>query len=244
MRASRTGRWWLTAVAAVVTVALGPAAPAAPGTGTGTATGQRDGVASPRPGALAGGDRADLAPVRPGDPAAAAALVAAWERAAAGTFVVRSSFERRLAGGATLSAESVLAQRPPDRLRRQAGTVSGRLGGRLVACTEVEGRHLPCVDAGPAPAYAVDVATEVAAVRRLVSGLSSPYAVTGGGSGCFALRLRVWGPAPVYGTAARFCFDRATGAPVRTEVTRPEGTDVTVALELRRPTSADFHLPG
>jgi hypothetical protein len=172
-------------------------------------------------------------------------LLAAVERAAGGTFVVRSRFERRLAGGGRLTADVVLAQRPPDRLVRQAGTVSGRVGGRLVACTRFDGRAVPCADAGPARPWPDDVAAEVAAVGRLVAGPSSRYAVTmAGAGGCFDLRLRVWEPAAPYGTAARLCFDPATGAPTRTEVTRPEGRDVTVAVAVEDPVDADFAVPG
>jgi hypothetical protein len=186
---------------------------------------------------------AAVTPAGSGDDAVAPFL-AAWERAASGTFVVRSTFERRLAGGQAMSAESVLAQRPPDRLLRQGGTVTGRLAGRQVACAEVEGDPVPCADAGPAPPWPDQVAAEVAAVRRLVTGVSPRYAVESVADGCFRLRLRVWQPAPPYGTRSTFCFDPATGAPTRTEVARPEATDVTTATDISAPTSEDFLVPG
>lgn len=222
--------WFVIVVVAAVAVgsAGGPAA-----------------TAAPRPPAAVTEVGGRAATVARSDPAAVAALLAAWQRSRTATFVVRSTFERRVTGGQQLRAESLLAQRPPDRLLRQDGTVSGRLGGRRVACTQVDGDALPCADAGSAPAYDDEVAAELGALRRLVAGPSAEYAVTADGTGCFALRLRVWAPAPAYGTAARFCFDRATGAPTRTEVRRPEGTDVTAAVDVGpAPSAAHFDLPG
>ena len=51
-------------------------------------------------------------------------------------------------------------------------------------------------------------------------------------------------PSPPYGDRARFCFDRATGAPTRREIHRREGTDVQEAVEVRGVVvAADFRLP-
>lgn len=222
------------------------------GAATATVTIAAAGVALSRapdtgpPGGHAGGSTAPV-PDDPGaggpapaDAAAAAALVAAWERSLTGSFTAVSSFERRLAGGRRVSSEVVVAQRPPDRLVRDGAAATGRLGGRRVTCSAAGGRPLGCTDGGAAPAYEHDVARELAAVRRLVVGADAPYAVTTQRGGCFGARLRVWSPAPAWGTAAVFCFDPATGAPSLTAITRPEGVDRTVARDIRPVGDADL----
>jgi hypothetical protein len=76
-----------------------------------------------------------------------------------------------------------------------------------------------------------------------VRGAGALYAVRDEGN-CFRLRLRLRVLSPPYGERARFCFDPATGAPVRSEIEKREGVDRTVAISVRaRPTDDDLD-PG
>src|SRR5205823_5893810 len=168
--------------------------------------------------------------------AAATKLVHAIRRSLTSTWAVDERFDRISTTGQRIGADQHRAQRPPDRVTKAAGTVDARVGGRIVACAPDPSGTQQCRDGGPAPPYDDDVALGVAAIDKLVHGASDPplYAVADEGKGCF--RLRLLQPryiAPPYGTTARLCFDPATGAPIRTEINRPEGSDVTVATAVR-----------
>src|SRR5262245_52935298 len=77
-------------------------------------------------------------------------FLAAWERSRGGTFVVRSRVERRQPDGETLVSPSELVQRPPDRLVRRFGDVTGMVGGRTVSCTDDAGT-VHCDETAPVP---------------------------------------------------------------------------------------------
>jgi hypothetical protein len=128
------------------------------------------------------------------------------------------------------------------------GTVDARHAGRIVACATDGSGQLQCRDGGPAPPYETDVDAGAAAMAQLVQGANALYAVADAGQGCFVLRLRQPGfLAPPYGTDTRLCFDTATGAPVRTEIHRAEGTDVTVATRVTAEVTDDdlaVRVPG
>lgn len=172
---------------------------------------------------------------RPDDGAAAEALIDSWERSRTATFVRTGTFERRsTVTDARISSEDVLAQRPPQRLRRQLGGVDGRDDRRAVVCPSapVGDAPLPCSLGEPTgPSYADDVASEVAGLRSLVTGASPLYAVaTGDEPGCFDLvQLRVEPRAP-FGRLATFCFDPATGAPSNSRVEYAGGIVEIVAV--------------
>jgi hypothetical protein len=173
-------------------------------------------------------------------------FLAAERRSLSGTWVVTYRFERDRVDGRTTQATVVVAQRPPDRLRRASGTIQGRLGGRLVACTPAPDPSAPanCRDAGTAPPYDEDVEAQVAGLEKAVGGPQPLYGVQGEGGGCWHLVLRARVLAPPYGEEAHFCFDAPSGAPVRMVVQRPEGLDVTAALQLeRRVAEADLAIP-
>jgi hypothetical protein len=176
------------------------------------------------------------------------AFLAAYERSRTAELVVESTFTRTVADGRELRYEQRLVQRPPDdRLVIGAGSATGRIGGRIVRCTVVTAGPPTCVQGAAAPPYAEEVDAEVSALAALVEGRASAYdvdAVDPDGetpSACFALELRAAMLSPPYGTAARFCFDAATGALADVEVVRDESTDRTVADEIRTEvTSADL----
>ena len=99
----------------------------------------------------------------------------AWERSRTATFVRTGTFERRSeVTGSSISSEDVLAQRPPRRLHRQLGGVSGRDDRRLArvpAAPPTGSTPSDCTLGEPSgPSYEEDVASEVAALRTLVTG--------------------------------------------------------------------------
>lgn len=161
---------------------------------------------------------------------AAAEFVAAWRRSRLGTYVVHSTFRRTVAAGGGFTGESSVAQRPPDRLERSFGSVTARVGDRVVLCRTAAGVYR--CDSGPTRrSYRSVVRGEVALLRGYVEGSAPLYAVTADGD-CFDLTLGRPLPAPPYGTAARFCFDPDTGATTYLRVERDEATDVTEATSV------------
>ena len=173
-------------------------------------------------------------------PAAARRFVVEWRRSRLGTWVVEARFERVTAAGRRIEAAVHMAQRPPDRLVTGLGTIDARRGGERLACSSDEAGQLVCRDGGPARPYEAEVEDDIDVLREYVLGPSSFYAVRQHGD-CFTLRLRRPVLSPPYGRRARFCFDPATGAPVRADVERREAVDHTVAVEVRSdPTDADL----
>lgn len=161
---------------------------------------------------------------------AAAEFVAAWRRSRLGTYVVHSTFRRTVAAGGGFTGESSVAQRPPDRLERSFGSVTARVGDRVVLCRTAAGVYR--CDSGPTRrSYRSVVRGEVALLRGYVEGSAPLYAVAADGD-CFDLTLGRPLPAPPYGTAARFCFDPDTGATTYLRVERDEATDVTEATSV------------
>lgn len=190
------------------------------------------------------GHRGD-GPVDPHDGAAAAdAFLAAWRRSRTETYAMEATFSRVSRDGRTLESASSVAQRPPDRLSVGLGSVTGRLGGRVIGCASSPDGELSCREGGAAPDYGAEVEGELRTLAGYVRGPGAPYAVVTEGDGCHRLVLRARMVAPPYGTEATFCFDDRTGAPVRTEIVRPEATDRIVATEVRdEVTDADLVLP-
>jgi hypothetical protein len=189
-------------------------------------------------------------PAPPEDPVPA--FLAAYERSRTEELVVAATFTRTVADGRELQYEQRVVQRPPDdRLVIGAGSATGRIGGRIIRCNTVAGAEPTCVQGAAAPPYAEEVDAELAALAALIDGPGRAYdldaadagddAGAGGSLACFALELRVALLSPPYGSAARFCFDTATGALADVEVVRDDSTDRTVAAEIRTEvTSADL----
>ncbi|MEY2565515.1 MAG: hypothetical protein QOE35_44 [Actinomycetota bacterium] len=163
-----------------------------------------------------------------------------WRRMRLGTWAVDARFERVTQAGRRLQIRLHMAQRPPDRLITGLGSIDARRGGERLACAPDADGGVHCRDGGPAPAYDADVAQELDYLRRYVLGAGALYRVAES-RGCYTLRLRFRLPSPPYGEQARFCFDRPTGAPIRSEIVRKEARDQTVAVSVRaRPTDADL----
>ena len=178
------------------------------------------------------------------------AFVSAWERSRTSTFAAAGEFVREASGGRRFASAVTIVQRPPDRLVTGAGSVSGRLDGHRVACSTDEDGTLGCRTGEAVGPYDEAVAGEVAAVRAAVAP-GGAYAVMpvedpGASRTCFGLRRRSVAPAtaPPWGRRARFCFDRATGAPVETVIRRPESIDRTLFTTVTPDvTDGDLELP-
>ncbi len=176
---------------------------------------------------------------------AAVAFLDAWAISRETTWKVAATFERTPANGSgKLSSPLELVQRPPDRLVRQFGSVAGLLDGEEVGCSTGPDGETRCRSGAP-KSYEEEVASELARLETYVAGPVPIYAVTREGPDCFRLDRQLEYLLPPYGDRARFCFDPPTGALVRTEVMRPEATDVTnadaVSVDV---TDADFELPA
>jgi hypothetical protein len=178
----------------------------------------------------------------PGRESAAAArrFIEAWRRSRTTSWVVDARFERVTAARRRLAAQVHMAQRPPDRLVTGLGAVDGRRGDRRLACAPDAEGVLRCREGPRVRPYDAEVDIEIRTLRSYVLGPGAFYAVREEGA-CFRLRLSRQLLSPPYGQRSRFCFDRATGAPVRSEVLRKEARDETVAVTVRgTPTEDDL----
>ena len=158
----------------------------------------------------------------------AEAFLAAYERSRLGTFVVESTLERTFPGGTSFSAETSVAQDPPDRLERSLGSVTARRGSEVTLCRVTEAGRYRCTTGRAERSYRGLVADEVEALASYLEGALPLYSVTANGD-CFDLAQVRPLPAPPYGTAARFCFDEETGALTLLRIERDEAVDVTEA---------------
>lgn len=188
-------------------------------------------------------DDDDSGPAPCADPVAE--FLAAYERSRTSTFVVEQTFTRTAPDGRAITYGRRLAQRPPDdRLLVGGGNAEGRIDGRVVRCATQPDGTADCQEGPPAGPYADEVAGELADLAELVDGPQALYDLTAGPDGCWTLQLRVDYPSPPYGDEAGFCFDAATGAPLRLEVRRPEAVDVVETVELRAEVTAADLQPG
>jgi hypothetical protein len=157
----------------------------------------------------------------------------AWERYRSGTYLLEANAVRVSdTTGARLPSRLVLAQRPPDRVVRQHGGITGRLGDQVLTCGARPNRPRPTCSLGP-PGRSFDdaVAREVDILRTYVTGERPAYHVAGRGDCYFLTRLRPI-PSPL-GDEARFCFDGDTGATRLVRVDFGDVLSVTEATEIR-----------
>lgn len=166
-------------------------------------------------------------------------FLAAYERSRTATFVAEQTFTRAAADGRSISYPRRLVQRPPDdRLVVGGGQAEGRLDGRVVLCSTSPDGASRCDEGAEALPYDEEVATEVDDLRALVEGEAALYEVRPGEPGCWSLHLVRQVLTPPYGDRAGFCFDEATGAPLRTDVQRDDVTDTVVTQEVRSTVTA------
>ena len=180
---------------------------------------------------------ADLPPgARADDGTAAEAFIASWERAGNATFVRTGTFERRSeVTGSSISSEDVLAQRPPQRLHRQLGGVSGRDDQRLLLCPSAP-------DGDPRRTSAPSASRPARPTKRTWRARWPPWArCSRAPPRCTAWRRPPRAAASTssssassrarrLGTEATFCFDPATGAPTNSRVAYEGGIVEVVAV--------------
>jgi hypothetical protein len=149
---------------------------------------------------------------------ASAAFLDAWKRSRTGTFVVESDFRRVAPDGRVLASQTELVQRPPDRVVRQFGGVSGVVGGHPIVCNTDPRASYTCMPGTTsAPDFTTALDTEMATLRTYVTppalGALPLYTVSPGqDAGCFELYQGARLPDAPWGHHARMCFDAATGA--------------------------------
>jgi hypothetical protein len=166
---------------------------------------------------------------------AARAFLAAQRRSLLATWVVEERFTRVVSArpGQPLTESIHHAQRPPDHLIVAPGSVDSVFRGRRLACGVGPDGQQHCRDAGLALPYREQVDTTMTNLATYVLGGRPPYLVSDAGRGCYLLRLRAGRvESSTFGTRSEFCFDPATSAPVRVEIDRSQGQDVTVAVSV------------
>lgn len=174
---------------------------------------------------------------------ASAEFLAAYQRSLEGTYVVQADFTRRLDSGATLTSSAMVAQRPPDTIRRQFGGISGTIGGKIVGCTTEPDGTFHCSPAADAPPFEETVQQSVETMTSYFTEAPPLYRAVRYGSDCFELIQNRPSAILPYGSQARFCFDDATGA-IKVLIERLEGAiDSFEATEIRGSVSPqDFSL--
>ncbi|MDQ1403238.1 MAG: hypothetical protein QOG03_1554 [Actinomycetota bacterium] len=179
-------------------------------------------------------------------PDAARAFLGQWRRSRLATWAIDASFERHTARGTTVTATAHRAQAPPDRVATGFGSVEAVVGGYHLDCSTDASGAQHCTRGQRAQPYGSEVDAELTVLRTYVLGAPPLYAVREETPGCYRLRLVIAHyVSPPYGQVATFCWDRVTHAPVRSEIHRAEGADLTVTSAIRsRPTTADLTVPG
>ena len=171
-------------------------------------------------------------------------LVAAYRRSLESSYTVEGNFTRTMPDGRTLESGILIAQRPPDHIRRQFGGVSGALGGRTLICSTGPDGHFSCAPGAATSPYADDVDHYVETMQSYFAPESPPlYRATKNDDGCFELTLLRSIDDPSYGTSTTMCFDDATGAMTTFELHREGGSiDRIDAITVRAPVPEDFDI--
>lgn len=172
------------------------------------------------------------------------AFMAAYRRSLESSYAIDGEFVRTMPDGRQLRSGVLVAQRPPDHIRRQLGAVTGVIADRQLNCSTDSSGRFSCADGAPARPYPEEIERRVSVMRSYFDP-STPaiYEVTDEGGGCFDLELIRPFPGPSYGVFARMCFDSTTGAMAAMELRREDGSvDSITATTIRQPTDLDFDL--
>jgi hypothetical protein len=171
----------------------------------------------------------------------AEAFLEAWERSRRATYLVVTEWHRVTGAGGEMRQTRVLVQRPPDRIRRAGGSVSGVAGGVRYTCDELADDEVTCQaveDPFADVAFEERVAREVELMWRHLEGPNPLYRVSEL-DGCFHLRLVRTMLAPPYGARTTFCFDVESGAVARFRIERAEGIDTEEMVWVRTEVTPD-----
>ncbi len=142
-------------------------------------------------------------------------LVDAWARSRTATYRATGTTTRTAADGTSLTALSEVVQRPPDRLVRNLGAVTGRRGDRVLVCpdpTASSAEGGTCALGLPGQGFDVVVEAEVTAFAALVTGPDPLYEVRGREGSCWRLRRTRYDPRAGFGVRTDLCVDPTTGA--------------------------------
>lgn len=166
-----------------------------------------------------------------------------WETWRRATLRFRETTERT--SGDQHSASSVtIVQRFPDRAVIGGGTVSARIGSRLIGCGPTTRGPIACYDSGGYEPEA-ELSAELGEFVTLTSGPLPTYELTAIDDRCFRFILAVADLRPRWGDRYDVCFDPATSA-VNREVTVTGSLTIRVSRQVES-TSIDaeeFTLPA
>lgn len=177
-----------------------------------------------------------------GQAEATEAFIDAYRRSLEASYTVEGEFTRTMGDGRKLTSGLLIAQRPPDYVRRQLGGLSGAIDGRSLNCSTTPGGDFSCAPGAEAPPYDQDVQRRVEILTSYFDPASPPlYQVSATSSDCFRLDLMRQIPDPTYGDFTIMCFDAGTGAVSRFELHRGDGSvDLIEAVAIRQVTDLDF----
>lgn len=189
------------------------------------------------------------------DPAAATALIDAWQRWRQATFATTGSWERVLdTGGDPLAGPTMRVQEPPRRLVVRLGATVERVDDTVAVCDRdgdpddgAFGIDAPdCVEGVGGLDYEERVEREVEVVTGYVVGSDRGYDVGRGEiDGCFRAEARVPTITSPWGRWAEFCFDADTGALQSSRIRKPSAVDTEITESIRVDvTAADFESSG
>lgn len=160
-------------------------------------------------------------------------LVEAWARSRSATYRSTGAFERSAPDGRAIAADVEIVQRPPDRLLRQFGEVSGRRGERVLRCpAPIGGGALECTLGPPGESFDATVAAEVASFRALVAGADPLYDIARRSADCWRMTRTRNDPRSGFGLQTDLCTDPVTGAVRSIETDHGEITERTVYDEI------------
>lgn len=170
---------------------------------------------------------------------AADQLLGDWQRSRESSYVMEGTWAREKDGVGVMSSAVFEAQRPPDRLRRESGGVTGVLDGQTINCITDATGQFGCGRSGHAADYAEQTTQELDNLESYLAGDPALYDVASDGT-CYLLQLRVAIPEPPYGRQARMCFDDDFGALRYLQVRTAGVTDTFQATSIRAVSDADF----
>jgi hypothetical protein len=172
-------------------------------------------------------------------------LVAAYQRSRNATYTLEGEFSRTKPDGSRLVSGALVAQRPPDELRRQLGGTSGRMNGRRVNCSTDPAGQFTCAPGAEVGSWDEMVAHELDNLRSYFDPNHPVYTATRQPGGCFELKLVTALADPPYGERAVMCFDPPSGAMRSIEIDHAGGVvDLLEASAVRAVKPEDFSLEG
>lgn len=158
-----------------------------------------------------------------------------WETWRRATLRFRETTERTSGDQRSASAVTIV-QRFPDRAVLGGGTVSARIGSRLIGCAPTTRGPIACYDSGGFEPEA-ELSAELDEFVKLTSGSAPTYELTTIDDQCFRFTLAVSDPRPRWGEQYDVCFDATTSA-VSREVTVAGALTIRVSRQVES-TSVD-----